>query len=71
MKFFSSTAVLSFLVAINFMSNVAVAVPVESSSDGTPARLVKRQRPEPPIADSILDDSNFGQLLDSVRLGTA
>ncbi|KAF8731268.1 hypothetical protein AX14_004969 [Amanita brunnescens Koide BX004] len=59
MKFFSSTAVLSFLVAINFMSNVAVAVPVESSSDGTLARLVKRQVPpigEPPAPESILDE---------------
>ncbi|KAF8731263.1 hypothetical protein AX14_004965 [Amanita brunnescens Koide BX004] len=64
MKFFSST-VLSFLVAISFMSNIAVAVPVESSSDGALARLVKRQvPPEPaPLADSLLDQSGIGDLL--------
>ncbi|KAF8731261.1 hypothetical protein AX14_004963, partial [Amanita brunnescens Koide BX004] len=43
MKFVSTAAVLGFLVTIGFMSNVAVAVPVESSSDGAPARLVERQ----------------------------
>ncbi|KAF8740886.1 hypothetical protein AX14_006953 [Amanita brunnescens Koide BX004] len=39
MKFFSTATVLRFLVTISLMSNVAVAVPVESSS----ARLVQRQ----------------------------
>ncbi|KAF8704489.1 hypothetical protein AX14_013946 [Amanita brunnescens Koide BX004] len=43
MKFFSTTVVLSFLVAISFMSNVAVAMPVESSSDSAPAHFMKRQ----------------------------
>ncbi|KAF8740895.1 hypothetical protein AX14_006961 [Amanita brunnescens Koide BX004] len=33
MKFFSTAAVLSILVTISFMTNIAVAVPVESSSD--------------------------------------
>ncbi|KAF8740878.1 hypothetical protein AX14_006945 [Amanita brunnescens Koide BX004] len=43
MKFFSTAAVLSVLVAIGFMSNVAVAAPVESSSDSAMAGLGKRQ----------------------------
>ncbi|KAF8740880.1 hypothetical protein AX14_006947 [Amanita brunnescens Koide BX004] len=43
MKFFSTATVVSFLVTISFMSNVAVAMPVESSSGGVPAGLAKRQ----------------------------
>ncbi|KAF8731271.1 hypothetical protein AX14_004971 [Amanita brunnescens Koide BX004] len=43
MKFFSAAAVLGFLVTIGFMSNVAVAVSAESSSDGGLVFRVKRQ----------------------------
>ncbi|KAF8731267.1 hypothetical protein AX14_004968 [Amanita brunnescens Koide BX004] len=74
MKSFSTATVLSFLVATSFMSNVAVAVPVESSSDGTPARLVKRQGPAPnPISDSVLDGAGqlLGNILGNVPTGSS
>ncbi|KAF8740879.1 hypothetical protein AX14_006946 [Amanita brunnescens Koide BX004] len=62
MKFFSTAAVLGFLIT---MSNVAVAVPVGSSSGSAPARLAKRQ--DDPLNGLVIVGPLINDFLDTVH----